>query len=97
MMSGSISAEDTEGESVLASPLALGGLLAGFGILSLQMQHPNLCLHVHMMLSPECTSMSKFPLLISHQLYHVKGPTYCNITLSSCIFRNSIFSNKVTF
>ena len=34
MMSGSISAEDTEGESVLASPLALGGLLAGFGILS---------------------------------------------------------------
>lgn len=51
MMSGSISAEDFEGESVFASPLALGDLRAGFGILSLQMQHPNLCLHVHMMLS----------------------------------------------
>jgi len=35
MMSGSISAEDFEGESVFASPLALGDLWAGFGILSL--------------------------------------------------------------
>ena len=46
-----VPSEGCEGESVHASLLASGALLAIFGVPWILLHHPNLCLHFHMAFS----------------------------------------------